>query len=57
MYIEHCYILFLCVNFHPQDQEQSTPLHVASYLGDVHIMELILASGRETISKYHILST
>lgn len=56
------FLLFSCkiywsVNFHPQDQEQSTPLHVASYLGDVHIMELILASGRETISEYHILST
>lgn len=32
-----------------QDQEQSTPLHAAAYLGDVHTMDLLIASGRETI--------
>uniref|UniRef100_A0A8D3CGR9 Ankyrin repeat domain 52 n=1 Tax=Scophthalmus maximus TaxID=52904 RepID=A0A8D3CGR9_SCOMX len=26
------------------DQEQSTPLHAASYLGDVHIMDLLITS-------------
>lgn len=40
----------LAVFVPPQDQEQSTPLHAASYLGDVHIMELLLASGKETMS-------
>lgn len=44
--VEHCFLL--------QDQEQSTPLHAASFLGDVDIMELLLASGRETNSGYHI---
>lgn len=29
----------------PQDQEQSTPLHAASYLGDAHTMDLLIASG------------
>uniref|UniRef100_H3BVT9 Ankyrin repeat domain 52 n=1 Tax=Tetraodon nigroviridis TaxID=99883 RepID=H3BVT9_TETNG len=35
------------------DQEQSTPLHAASYLGDVHIMELIIASGRKLDISHH----
>lgn len=28
-----------------QDQEQGTPLHAAAYLGNVHIMEILISSG------------
>lgn len=38
-------LIFLCF---AKDQEQSTPLHAAAYLGDVHTMDLLIASGRKT---------
>ncbi|KAM6928312.1 serine/threonine-protein phosphatase 6 regulatory ankyrin repeat subunit C-like [Xenentodon cancila] len=34
-----------------QDQEQSTPLHAAAYLGDVYVMELLISSGAKINSK------
>lgn len=45
--------------FSSQDQEQSTPLHAAAYLGDVHIMDLLINSGSlplkcSRIQKKHI---
>ncbi|XP_037622637.1 serine/threonine-protein phosphatase 6 regulatory ankyrin repeat subunit C-like [Sebastes umbrosus] len=33
------------------DQEQSTPLHVAAYLGDVHTMDLLITSGANVNAK------
>uniref|UniRef100_UPI003AAD9DCE serine/threonine-protein phosphatase 6 regulatory ankyrin repeat subunit C isoform X1 n=2 Tax=Centroberyx gerrardi TaxID=166262 RepID=UPI003AAD9DCE len=33
------------------DQEQSTPLHAAAYLGDVHIMDLLITSGASVNAK------
>lgn len=42
-------ISFCCLLQFVQDQEQSTPLHAAAYLGDVRTMDLLIVSGRETI--------
>lgn len=39
-------IFFLCL--FAQDQEQSTPLHAAAYMGDVQTMDLLIASGQKT---------
>ncbi len=39
----------VCLSFFSQDQEQSTPLHAAAYLGDVQIMDLLITSGRKTV--------
>ncbi|XP_073324673.1 serine/threonine-protein phosphatase 6 regulatory ankyrin repeat subunit C [Pagrus major] len=33
------------------DQEQSTPLHAAAYLGDVHTMDLLITSGANVNAK------
>ncbi len=40
-------LLFECL--FAQDQEQSTPLHAAAYLGDVNTIDLLIASGRKII--------
>lgn len=47
--VKICDSIFLCliVLCFVQDQEQSTPLHAAAYLGDVHTMDLLIASGRK----------
>uniref|UniRef100_A0A3Q2QDF2 Ankyrin repeat domain 52 n=1 Tax=Fundulus heteroclitus TaxID=8078 RepID=A0A3Q2QDF2_FUNHE len=42
---------FLNGYFMFQDQEQSTPLHAAAYLGDVHVMELLINAGANVNSK------
>ncbi|XP_029287338.1 LOW QUALITY PROTEIN: serine/threonine-protein phosphatase 6 regulatory ankyrin repeat subunit C [Cottoperca gobio] len=34
-----------------QDQEQSSPLHAAAYLGDVNIMDLLITSGAKINAK------
>lgn len=36
---------FLC-----QDQERRTPLHAAAWLGDVHIMDLLISAGMKLYS-------
>uniref|UniRef100_A0A671YLX3 Ankyrin repeat domain 52 n=1 Tax=Sparus aurata TaxID=8175 RepID=A0A671YLX3_SPAAU len=41
-------LIFLCF---AKDQEQSTPLHAAAYLGDVHTMDLLIASGANVNAK------
>lgn len=51
IYVKYIYILNVF-----QDQQQSTPLHVAAYLGDVHIMDLLIASGRKTFAVSKSLS-
>uniref|UniRef100_A0A673ATL0 Ankyrin repeat domain 52 n=1 Tax=Sphaeramia orbicularis TaxID=375764 RepID=A0A673ATL0_9TELE len=33
------------LNHNEDDQEQSTPLHAAAYLGDVQVMDLLITSG------------
>uniref|UniRef100_A0AAQ5YC43 Ankyrin repeat domain 52 n=1 Tax=Amphiprion ocellaris TaxID=80972 RepID=A0AAQ5YC43_AMPOC len=33
------------------DQEQSTPLHAAAYLGDVHVMDLLISAGANINAK------
>lgn len=43
--------IYLFVSF-DQDQEQSTPLHAAAYLGDVLTIDLLIASGRKVICKW-----
>uniref|UniRef100_A0A8C5HT21 Serine/threonine-protein phosphatase 6 regulatory ankyrin repeat subunit C-like n=1 Tax=Gouania willdenowi TaxID=441366 RepID=A0A8C5HT21_GOUWI len=44
-------------NFCFQDQEESTPLHAAAYLGDTHIMDLLISSGANINAKDQNLLT
>lgn len=46
---ENVLAAYFIVWFISQDQEQSTPLHAAAYLGDVHTMDLLITSGRKMI--------
>uniref|UniRef100_A0A8C5HQA6 Serine/threonine-protein phosphatase 6 regulatory ankyrin repeat subunit C-like n=1 Tax=Gouania willdenowi TaxID=441366 RepID=A0A8C5HQA6_GOUWI len=41
----------------PADQEESTPLHAAAYLGDTHIMDLLISSGANINAKDQNLLT
>lgn len=42
LYLDYNFIFFL----KSQDQEQSTPLHAAAYMGDVIVMDLLISSGK-----------
>lgn len=42
LYLDYNFIYF----FKSQDQEQSTPLHAAAYMGDVIVMDLLISSGK-----------
>uniref|UniRef100_A0A671SIL9 Ankyrin repeat domain 52a n=1 Tax=Sinocyclocheilus anshuiensis TaxID=1608454 RepID=A0A671SIL9_9TELE len=39
------------------DQERRTPLHAAAWLGDVHIMELLISAGANVNAKDHVWLT
>lgn len=41
-------IIFVIVAF--KDQERRTPLHAAAWLGDVHIMDLLITAGEYSFS-------
>uniref|UniRef100_A0A8C2D804 Ankyrin repeat domain 52a n=1 Tax=Cyprinus carpio TaxID=7962 RepID=A0A8C2D804_CYPCA len=48
---------FLFSTFLCQDQERRTPLHAAAWLGDVHIMELLISAGANVNAKDHVWLT
>ncbi|KAK1801942.1 hypothetical protein P4O66_022568 [Electrophorus voltai] len=45
------------LNISDQDQERRTPLHAAAWLGDVHIMDLLITAGANINAKDHVWLT